>query len=55
MKGQSKYVKFYKAQNECHEIDDEKASAVVGNLSRDPKMLKRNPFYNKRMIETEHA
>ncbi len=46
---------FYKGQNECHEVDDERASAVINNLSRDPKMLSRNPFYNKSLIPTKHA
>ena len=32
--------------------DDEKASAVIGNLSRDPKLLARNPYYNKTEIPT---
>jgi hypothetical protein len=46
---------FYRAQNECHEIDDEKATSVVGNLSRDPALLRRNPYYNKKLLPTSHA
>lgn len=46
---------FYRAQNDCHELDDEKASSVVGNLSRDPALLSRNPYYNKKLLVTKHA
>jgi hypothetical protein len=28
---------------------------VIGNLSRDPGMLRRNPYYNKRQLRTQHA
>jgi hypothetical protein len=51
----SNYVKFYRAQNDCHEIDDEKAGSIIGNLSRDPIMLKTNPYYNRRLLKTTHA
>jgi len=54
-KKESNYVMYYKAQNECHEGDDEKASAIIGNLSRDPRLLARNPYYNKTQIPTKHA
>ena len=46
---------YYKAQNDCHEIDDERATSIVGNLTRDPKVLAQNPFYNKKLIRTKHA
>ena len=46
---------FYRQQNECHEIDDERAGSVIGNLSRDPRMLRKNPYYNKTQIKTDHA
>ena len=32
----SNYVMYYRQQNECHEIDDEKAGSIIGNLCRDP-------------------
>lgn len=54
-KKESNYVMYYKAQNDCHEVDDEKASAIIGNLSRDPRLLARNPYYNKTKIPTKHA
>lgn len=46
---------FYRAQNDCHEIDDEKATSVVGNLSRDPALLRINPYYNKKLLPTSHG
>ena len=46
---------YYRAQNDCHEIDDERAGSVIGNLSRDPEMLRRNPYYNKNQYKTKHA
>ena len=51
----SNYVQFYRQQNECHEIDDERAGSIIGNLSRDPQMLKTNPYYNRRLLKTTHA
>ena len=51
----SNYVMFYRAQNDCHEIDDEKAGSIIGNLSRDPVMLKTNPYYNRTLLKTTHA
>lgn len=51
----SNYVMFYRAQNDCHELDDEKAGSIIGNLSRDPVMLKTNPYYNRRLLKTSHA
>lgn len=51
----SNYVMFYRAQNDCHELDDEKAGSIIGNLCRDPVMLKTNPYYNRRLLKTTHA
>ena len=53
MKESSKFIKFFRNQNPCHDIDNEKPSSVISNLNREG--LSDSPYYNKKLKPTKHA
>eukprot|EP00347_Sterkiella_histriomuscorum_P013683 403363767 len=53
VKEESKFIKFFRNQNPCHDTNNEKPSSVVSNLNRTGLM--KNPWYNKKMSQTSHG